>query len=340
MIKFLSKLLIIPIILSCFSIGLVWAVGCNSDCECFALQTWWQGWFNVVNNSREINSIYLSDFLTIGEQKEIITKNDLNTAMMNLKKYCCRTKEWWSDYDTCKDDDIYFNDNSLNSPYLFDHLFDVIMRRLNWLTGENDIYKKTDMSVDALWKEWRDWINEQAESTGWSTPQTIFNKYSQIWNQSSPELGFDIASDVYSRFSQTNKNFLDFIKNSKVANALKNYKDWTLSDRYSNSCALAEFFYVLLSEWFAPASKTQTVHRLSNWNSCNIIIRKQIDGENKYVQLVARRASNLFISNYLEWYISYMYERQQDLQKLWRDSTDRFIDVARGVPCLQKKCNN
>ena len=32
--------------------------------------------------------------------------------------------------------------------------------------------------------------------------------------------------------------------------------------------------------------------------------------------------------------------QQKDLQKLWRDSTDRFIDVARGVPCLQKKCNN
>ena len=257
--------------------------------------------------------------------------------MLNLKKYCCNTREWWSDYKTCEEDSVYFNYNSLESPYLFDHLFDVILRKLSWLTGNNDIYTKTNMTWDTKWVERRSRITEQAESPKWSIPQTIFNKYDQIWNQSSPELGFNIASDVYSRFNLSNEDFLDFVKNWTVAEALKKYKDWTLYDRYSNSCALAEFFYALLGKWFT-ASKTQTVNRLSDWNSCNIVIKKRIDGENNYVQLVARRASNQFMSNYLEWYISYMYERQQDLQKLWKDSTDRFLYVAKAVPCLQKKC--
>jgi hypothetical protein len=37
----------------------------------------------------------------------------------------------------------------IDSPYLFDHLFDVVMRRLSGLTGESDIYTETNMSSDA-----------------------------------------------------------------------------------------------------------------------------------------------------------------------------------------------
>lgn len=337
--KILSKLLIILFILGFLPFSFTyWS--CDSDCECFGIQTW-ENWFNIVNNSREVTNNNFSNFLTVEEQRAIIKKDDLNTAIMNLKRYCCKKNEWWNTAD-CKNYKPFFNENALDSPYLFDHLFDVIMRRLNWLDWDNDIYKKTKMSIDDLWADRRKRINSQAESINWSTPQTIYNKYNQIWNKSNPEKWFDISKQIYDGFWSNDEIFLKSIKEDKqLTNALKEYKNRTLFDRYKNSCALAEYFYALLDVWIDSKSKTQTIKRLNNSNkenNCDIIIKKQIDNENNYVQLVARKSSNLFLSNYLEWYISYMYDRQQNLQKLWKDSTDRFLDVARGVPCLQKKC--
>ena len=172
--KNLNKILIIPILIFCFLFSFTLAD--NSDCSRFGAMTYkqnWTNWFDIVNKSREVENYEFTKFLSIEQQTGIITKNDLNTAILNLKKYCCENKLWDLGKDTCTKDKPFFNDNALDSKYLFDHLMDVIMRRLNWSTWDNDIYKKTNMSVDPLWAERRSRINSQAESTKWSTPYLI-----------------------------------------------------------------------------------------------------------------------------------------------------------------------
>jgi hypothetical protein len=180
--KNLNKILLMITTLCCFIPCLT--IADNSDCWIFGIdkykQDWSQNWFSIVNQSRETNNNKFTDFLSIEEQKAIITKNDLNTAILNLKKYCCNNKLWWLSNETCIDDTSFYNENSLDSPYLFDHLFDVIMRRLNWLDGDRNIYTKSEMSLDEKWVERRNFITEQAISLEWATPQGIWKKYKEF----------------------------------------------------------------------------------------------------------------------------------------------------------------
>ena len=349
--RFLNKILIITPLLSCLALNITPAIADDSDCWIFWILPYHHEWptnngFDIVKNSRE-TTIWPAIFLTTDQQKAIITNNDLNTAIINLKKYCCENQIWWltQDRDTCKKDKVFFNDNTPDSPYLFDHLFDVIMRRLNWMNGEYDIYTKTNMTLDKKWEERRNRINEKAESQKWSTPQIIYTKYKEIWNQT-PE--YNIATLIYPEFRKDDDTFLEYIgwkkdndESKKIAKALKEYDKRTIYDRYSNACALTEFFYVLLNAWQNSKDKEETISRLAKWKNwlvCDDIIKNQINWENNYVKIIIKNSSNLFLTNYLEWYISYMYNRQQTLQKLRKDSSDRFWDVVNAIPCLQKKC--
>lgn len=344
--KNLNKILIIPIILTCsiFSVSLA----DNSDCWIFG---WWKyndNLFKVVSEHRETNSYNPTKFLTIEEQRKIITNDDLKTAILNLKKYCCEQELWWLKQidTTCIADKWFFNDNSLDSPYLFDHIFDVIMRRLNWLKSDTNIYTKTNMTLDDKWVERRNFITEQATSTWWSNPQIIIDKFKIFRTQSSPDLGYDISqsvNDVFLRSNEDDASLLKFVnwewdgESHTVANAMKNYSWWTLYDRYLNACALSEYFYALLNIWANSEDRRRTINQLAKWY-CNEIVNNQIKWESSYVSLIEQRSSNFFLSNYIEWYKSYLYERQEKFQNLLKDSKNRRLDVIRAVPGLQRQC--
>ena len=350
--KNLNKILVISVILSCFTLNLASAAD-TSDCWRFwsmSYSDWWWS-FDTVNLSRETSSNRFTDFLTIDQQKAIITKNDLNTAILNLKKFCCENELWDLTADTCKKDEPYFNENVPDSKYLFDHLFDVIMRRLNWLWTDIDIYTNTDMTLDDKWSKRREWIDSQAEATNWSTPQTIINKYQDVRKQSESSKWYNITKRIYTTFwDLDSQNFLIYVSwkwksddSEIVANAMKNYDQRTLYDRYINACALGEYFYALLNlrenSYDGKAisdDKKIITNRISD-GSCEKIIKRQIDWENNYVILVIQKSSNLFLSNYVQWYISYMYERQQKLQKLWQEASNRWLDIVRAVPNLEKR---
>ena len=119
---------------------------------------------------------------------------------------------------------------------------------------------------------------------------------------------------------------------------MKKYDERTLYDRYINACALSEYFYSLLDLWVNSEDKTKIINKLTSDNLCDKAVEKQINSENNYVKLVTQRSSNQFLSNYVEWYTSYLAERQKTFQKLWKDITDRWLDVIKAVPCLQHIC--
>jgi len=343
--KNLNKILIIPIILACSIFGV--SLADNSDCWKFGILSY-KNWFDIVNTYWETNSYNLTKFLSIEEQRTIITKNDLNTAILNLKKYCCENEIWWLEQTlpTCENDKVFFNDNALDSPYLFDHIFDVIMRRLNWLSGDTNIYTKTNMTLDGKWIERRNFITNQATSTKWSNPQIIIDKFKKLRTQSSSDLGYDISqniNDIFLRSDEDDESLLKYVnwegkgESLTVANAMKNYSWWTLYDRYLNACALSEYFYALLNIWANSEDRGRTINRLSK-GSCDEIVKNQIKWESSYVSLIEQRSSNLFLSNYIEWYKSYLYERQEKFQNLLKDSKNRRLDVIRAIPGLQRQC--
>ncbi len=352
--KKINKTLIIGGVLACFIFNLT--IADNSDCQFFENHVYSQkgassNWFDIVNQIRETTDYPYTNFLTVEQQKAIITKDDLNTALLNLKKYCC-SKEWWlaKTSETCEKDKAFFNDNVVDSKYLFDHIFDVVMRRLNWMTWDTNIYTKTNMTVDDRWYARRQRISNQAISIEWSSPQNFINKYKEFWQKSSSDLWYDISQNVSSKFmNQSLSNFLEYVKwwwgssdTENVSNAMKRYNEWTLYDRYINACALSEYFYALLAltteDKYNYNSRDLIIQKISN-HSCDNVVSRQIIWENNYVSSVMQNSFNVFLSNYMEGYMNYLNERQFRSQSLFKNAKDRWLDVIRATSCLQSKCN-
>lgn len=348
-----NKILIILVFACCFVLNLVLAD--NTDCWLFATQMYkqenWENWFEMVNKVWETTEEQYSNFLTVDQQKLILTKNDLNTAILNLKAYCCLNNKWWlsKNLNQCYADSDFFNPNVMDSEYLFDHIFDVMMRKLAWLTGDKNIYEGSKMTeVDDKWKERRDFITDKAEDLSWSDAQSIIDKYQEYWVKSKPNLWYDITEEVNGAFGHTSDGqFLSLVawdkwikweKSGKVAEAMKNYDKWTLYDRYSNACAMSKYFYALLN-YSNPdnSDKWKFVTRLAKW-ACEDVVQSQIENENQYVQTVMQNSANLFMENYIEWYLQYLYDRSNKLKDMWRSTEDRWMDVIRAVPYLLKAC--
>ena len=313
------------------------------DCWGFATMSYkqkWTNWFNVVTQSRNTNENKYSNFLSKEEQNAIIDNESLNTAMLNLKKYCCENELWWltQKSKTCIDDSVFFNDSALESPYLFDHLFDVIMRRLSGLTWEKNLYEKTNMTVDDKGTEWRARITEKAENTWGATPQIIINQYLETRKQSPSNSWYNISSKIYGSFSKKDNEFLTYVswqweseESKGVAEAIKKYSEWTLYDRYINACAMTEYFYSLLNLNIDSSDRRTTINRVSNW-VCHNKVQTQINAENAYVKLVIQQSSNLFLINYIEWYMDYLRGRSDNVRSKHNKILNNFLDIVNAIP--------
>lgn len=342
----LNKILTISFLTSLCILNFSLANNSDSDCGKFATLSYkqsWNNWFNVVTQSRNTDKNKYSNFLSIDQQNAIIDNDSLNTAMLNLKKYCCENEQWGltQKSKTCINDKVFFNDNALESPYLFDHLFDVTMRRLSGLTWEKNIYEKTNMTTDDKWTERRTRITEKAENTWGTTPQIIVNQYVETWKQNP---SYNISSNVYAAFQYEDDVFLAFVswqwsseESRNVANAIQQYDQRTLYDRYINACAMTEYFYSLLNLWINSDDKNKTRNKISNW-VCHSAVETQINAENAYVKLVIQQASNLFLSNYIKWYMDYLHGRSDNVKSKQEKIKNNFLDIVNAVPQLVRQC--
>ena len=87
----INKILMIAVVFGCFVLNFVSAE--NTDCWYFANEKYSETEsFKNVNRVWETSEPGFSDFLTPDQQRKILKKADLNTAMLNLKKYCCERK--------------------------------------------------------------------------------------------------------------------------------------------------------------------------------------------------------------------------------------------------------
>ena len=344
----INKILIISLLIGFCSLNFSLAAD-QTDCGRFATMSYkqkWTNWFNIITNSRSTSKNEFTNFLSVDQQNAIIDNDSLNTAMLNLQKFCCEHEQWWlnQNSEVCVEDKVFFNNNALESPYLFDHLFDVMMRRLVWLTWERHIYEHTNMTVDEKWYERRTRITEKAESTWGTTPQIIINQYVTTRKQSPSDLWFNISSKIYAAFEKSNEDLLNLVnwkwnsqESKDVAKAIKQYDQWTLYDRYSNACAMTEYFYALLDLWVNSNDRIMTKRRVSNW-ACHDKVQSQINAENAYVKLVIQQASNLFLSNYIKWYMDYLRGRSDNVRQTQTKIKNNFLDIVNAVPQLIREC--
>lgn len=305
----------------------------QTDCGLYWGMPYKNDWFEPINVVYKL----LSD----AGHEAIINKTDLETAVFNLQKYCCENEFWWQNMKVwqCADDEKYFNTNALDSKYLFDHLFDVVMRRLSWLNSDTNIYTKTNMTIDDVWnyswKKWREFIKDKAEDLEWSDATSIESKYEEFWKDT---WEYNIVLEVGKKFDSDRDKFLAYItwkgwdESEKVAEAFRSYQNRTLMERYKYACMVTEYLYVLIDN-MGSLDKNTKIGKI-----CEDAVQQQIKNEEKYVKVVEQRAGNKLLTNYIKWYISYLEDRWNQLNALWKNASDRFLDVVRAVPWLVKKC--
>lgn len=320
----------------------LYSLAANTDCVMFSNLTLnWKDAFDIVESTRIKDNQY-SNFLSTEQKNAIIDKDSLNTAILNLKKYCCENNVDDIKYTskTCETDNWLFNDNALDSPYLFDHLFDVIMRRLSWMTWDEAIYKTQKIQVDEKWQERRTRINDKAENLSGANPWEIINKYN-TFRILTPE--YNITQKVNEEYPSSTSDFLSYVswkwwwESESIAKSLQEYDKWTLYDRYNNACILSEYFYNLFNQWIESSDKNHLVRNISQW-TCISVIERQIKNETEYTKQIIQSSSNLFMKNYITSYISYLHDRMTTLKDTRHGTVDKWTAVVRAVPQLVKHC--
>lgn len=111
---------------------------------------------------------------------ELLPEEAIMRAQKNLRSFCCEQKmlrntDWT--VQTCKDQDLPANGYFPQSQYLFDHLLDVMLRRLD---GNPElIYPDVELHPRA--KAWRENIRQYAIIPEWVSPVELLNIAKDDW---------------------------------------------------------------------------------------------------------------------------------------------------------------
>jgi len=100
-------------------------------------------------------------------------KEAMEKAINNLTAYCCNTKKRNKDHcDTTNSDELY-----PESVYLFDHVLDVYLRRLDARQqGDNGADLLYNLEPDSSGKAWRNFITECGNDVKGLAPLKILGK--------------------------------------------------------------------------------------------------------------------------------------------------------------------
>jgi len=125
------------------------------------------------------------NILFLEKNPELLPEEAVARASMNLRAFCCEQKmirdlDWTpEDKKVCKDQDIPANKQFPQSQYLFDHLVDVMLRRLD---GNSDLIY-ADVALHPRAKDWREKIREYAIVPEWKSPAELINVAMDDWVQ-------------------------------------------------------------------------------------------------------------------------------------------------------------
>ena len=195
------------------------------DCRYVQETTWWNFWTILESWSWQDEMAY--------------PKESIRRAFLNLKAYCCQQNIIWSETPRCKydKDNWLFLENYPSSKFLYDHLVDIWLRRLDAL--EKLLYEW--ITPDPIWREWREFINKKWSQEEWTTPTDILPKFKEQWT--------------------TNTNYIllyreDWNYNQQYQNTwtwiIKDYSNRPLINRYWNVCEVSAYiyWYMWLKLWY------------------------------------------------------------------------------------------
>lgn len=255
--------------------------------------------------------------------KNVFSDEAIKQVFDNLRSFCCLQKDF-TKYDNCT-----WVDTSRDFPYsayLFDHMLDVYLRRLdakqkdeNW---EDLIYSLTP---DPKWQEWREYISNIWNSKDWYVPADIVAQYKKAWD--SQEVFRSFSNDI------TNKSRGDW--ESHINNVLSKYPDLTLWDRYYWACNIITYLYLQLVDNIPEATLK------NRYTNCNTLVEKRITAEKNYTDAVIQWKWTLLLEKNMSTYLeTYLFDNKMaSLQDLVIKIRTLFTEINKWIEKLVKECN-
>ena len=223
----------------------------------------WSWCFAYTDNCNLVENF--NDFGTLPENfknafdntpwNQLLTEAGLKRALVNLKAYCCNEWKFKWKCDTnisqqlkqaVTDPDIKWADYP-KSPYLYDHLVSVMLRRLSE-------YSYMGVEMDKQAKERYEEYSWYKNNTDWRTAgdfTSIYNKYrhkSDNRENSAPKYRLSLYNGVSSSSYQ---NAIEWVWNEQTTvrpdtEKINNYDNWDLTTKHLNTCLVATRFAIRL----------------------------------------------------------------------------------------------
>jgi len=299
----MKKIMILMIVL----ISISGYTAADNDCGMVSFRTNW-------------NFVWLDTWEAGGSRNILMPKAAIEKAMLNLKSFCC--EKWFIKDGVCDTDgEINKKGEYPSSAYLYDHVLDVSMRRLdakqknkNW---EDLIY---GLTPDAAGLEWRKFISEHGNNKNGSIPLAISEKF-----KNTREAKWNIL-DAWS------PNDKDLPWNQ---NLFEDYDNRKLVEKYLWVCETSIYLYLEF-----PVKQDKA--RLNEaYLSCKQLVHNRIKREISYTKAVLLQKGNVFLYNNIQAYLDTFFA-QNKLIALWQlifNIKNTFNEINKAVPELVPNCS-
>ena len=248
--------------------------------------------------------------------QSILPDESIKKVFDNLKSYCCGSKI----YTNCSG--FVVDQNVPDSPYLFDHMLDVYLRRLDakqWDDNGGDLIYW--LQPDPKWHEWRKYISDIANNIDGYVPGDIASKYKETWK-----------SEIYvSKFwnGGNNESWA-----SQIEKAMDNYNNWALWDRYDWACDVVMYLSLLYTNHEQQEQKTW-------YDACRNLVTNRINAEKSYTEAVMQWKWTLLLERSMSTYLdTYFFENKLAwLQDIVFQIKTIFTEINKWIKQLIHECN-
>lgn len=279
------------------------------------------------------------------QYKNIFPDDAIRQSYKNLRSYCCKNHLIKEDIDydfLCKESDQNENIFYPESSSLFDHLFDVSMRRLDWF-ALLDYNLPLDPVADARrnWNWTWDGITKIAESADGNTSLNIMDRYTKFWKTN--------TNNILFQYLWSDSNFkIIYWKNVTLSDYNDKYNiinsDWwpavSLTDKYNNLCQIIIQLYYTLTDGNKDRLIIDTSSNNGYYNACANMTNQRIQKEYVYVQTISISKSTKLLIDTMEAYFNknFVQNRLVGLQSKISSLSNLFSTIVKQAPTA-KQCN-
>ena len=294
----MKKLLLIYIISTLLTLWTAYA----NDCQSAVLG---EDWKTIITKDWAFNNI--------------LPKEAFEKAVENLQIFCCSQDSLKKNLNYCKDD-IDTKKAVPSSAYLFDHILDISIRRLDAKeaneNGDDLIYA---LNPDPSGKEWRNFITKRWNDYKWNVPLEIINEYKKYrlikWN----------LLKKWNPNTNTPWSDKDF----------EGYQNWILWEKYNWVCETSMYIYL------NKRSKPDNTKLYNAYTKCKTIVDNRIKNEYDYTNTILMQKWNQLLHSNVKLYIDNYFSQNKitELQNMIFNINTLFAEINKSTPQLINSCS-